>query len=416
MKNLPGFMFVAMFMLMACSPSHTSTENDIPMNQKEDKSALEQAPEDLLTGVHNAICYSGFRSGQHPDRGNGAVNPSEAEILQDLQTLSSLGFRLIRMYDCGENSQDVLRVIKAHDLDFKVLQGVWLKAELSAHETCAWLSEPIPQATLDANKIKNEQELGRGIMLANKYPDIIVAVNVGNEALVEWNDHQVNVDSIISYVQRVQAAIGQPVTVADNYEWWAKSGAALAEVVDFVSLHIYPVWEGKDIDEGMTYSIANVQRVRDSIPDARIVITEAGWASIASEFGERASEEKQLAYYRDLMQWSAAMNITTFFFEAFDEDWKGNPDARMVITEAGWASIASEFGERASEEKQLAYYRDLMQWSAAMNITTFFFEAFDEDWKGNPDNMMGAEKHWGLFTVDRKPKKVVTDLLMKEGK
>jgi hypothetical protein len=27
-----------------------------------------------------------------------------------------------------------------------------------------------------------------------------------------------------------------------------------------------------------------------------------------------------------------------------------------------------------------------------MNITTFFFEAFDEDGKGDPNNMMGAAK------------------------
>ena len=42
-----------------------------------------------------------------------------------------------------------------------------------------------------------------------------------------------------------------------------------------------------------------------------------------------------------------------------------------------------------------------------MNITTFFFEAFDEDWKGETSNPLGAEKHWGLFTVDRKPKQVM---------
>jgi exo-beta-1,3-glucanase (GH17 family) len=48
-----------------------------------------------------------------------------------------------------------------------------------------------------------------------------------------------------------------------------------------------------------------------------------------------------------------------------------------------------------------------MEWTDKMNITTFFFEAFDEDWKGDPNNSLGAEKHWGLYTVDRKPKKVM---------
>ena len=89
---------------------------------------------------------------------------------------------------------------------------------------------------------------------------------------------------------------------------------------------------------------------------------------------------------------------------------KALPDARIVITEAGWPSIASEFGDRASEEKQQQYYSELMSWTKERNITTFWFEAFDEDWKGNPNDMLGAEKHWGLFTVDRKPKKVVSIL------
>ena len=40
-----------------------------------------QSPDDLLLGEVMAIAYSGFREGQHPDRGDGAVNPSDEEIL-----------------------------------------------------------------------------------------------------------------------------------------------------------------------------------------------------------------------------------------------------------------------------------------------------------------------------------------------
>ena len=56
------------------------------------------------------------------------------------------------------------------------------------------------------------------------------------------------------------------------------------------------------------------------------------------------------------------------------------------------------------EEKQKRYYHELYEWAGRMNITTFFFEAFDENWKGDPNNPLGAEKHWGLFYADRKPK------------
>jgi exo-beta-1,3-glucanase (GH17 family) len=49
----------------------------------------------------------------------------------------------------------------------------------------------------------------------------------------------------------------------------------------------------------------------------------------------------------------------------------------------------------------------VLDWATKSNVTVFFFEAFDEPWKGNPDNPLGAEKHWGLFNVDRTPKEVM---------
>ncbi len=317
--------------------------------EESNQTALKQSKNDLLNKQSKAICYSGYRSGQHPDRGDGAINPGYDEVLEDLNILAhNSNFNLIRVYDSGKNSEMVLQVIEDNGLNIKVMLGIWLRAELSTHKTCEWLTEPIPDEILQKNKELNSKEINKGIELANNYKDIIIAVNVGNEALVDWNDHKVPPNTMISYVEKVKESIEQPVTVAENYKWWADHGSDLAEVVDFISIHTYPLWEGKDIDEGMAYTIENVLEVRNALPDAQ-----------------------------------------------------------LVISEAGWATTASEFGNRASEEKQKQYYEELMDWASEMNITTFFFEAFDEDWKGDPNNMMGAEKHWGLFTVDRKPKKVM---------
>ena len=316
--------------------------------------SLKQDKRHLLAGEVRAVAYSGFRHGQHPDRGDGAVNPSREEILEDLQILTKDGnFQLIRLYDSNENSEMVLKVIREEHIPVKVLLGAWLDAEYSNHEGCAWLNEPIPAEKLEENRRKNEQQIEKAVRLANTYDDIVVAVNVGNEALVGWTDHMVPLESVIGYVEKVQAAIGQPVTVADNYAWWRDHGAPLAEVVDFIMIHTYPLWEGKDIDEGLSFTIQNIKEVRETLPDSPMIIGEAGWATIANEFGERASEEKQARYFRELFDWAEKMNITTFFFEAFDEDWK--PD-------------------------------------------------------GNPHiNPLGAEKHWGLFTVYRKAHKVMYD-------
>jgi len=176
----------------------------------------------------------------------------------------------------------------------------------------------------------------------------VVAVNVGNEALVDWNDHMVPLEKVIEYVRFVKSSIDQPVTVADNYEWWIRDGAPLAAEVDFIGVHTYPVWEDKSIGEALAYTVENIDGVREALP--------------------------------------------------------GKP---IAILEAGWATAATEFGERANEADQLRYFNELGDWAAANNMTVFFFEAFDEPWKGDENDPLGAEKNWGLFNVDRSPKEVM---------
>jgi len=313
-----------------------------------EETGFKQAEGDLLEGQVMAIAYSGFREGQHPDRGDGAINPSEEETLEDLEILVKEGFGLIRLYDSGENSEMVLEVIRQNALPIKVLLGIWLDAEISNHEGCSWLTEPIAPEELEENRLKNVAEVKHGIELSNTYSDIIVAVNVGNEALVDWNDHMVTLDSIIAYVREVKAGIEQPVTVADNYVWWIREGAPLAAELDFIGVHTYPAWENKTIDEALAFTIQNIEDVHAALPDSKI-----------------------------------------------------------AILEAGWATTAVEFREQASEENQLRYYNEILAWATSVNTTVFFFEAFDEPWKGHLENADGAEKHWGIYFVDRTPKKVM---------
>ena len=54
----------------------------------------------------------------------------------------------------------------------------------------------------------------------------------------------------------------------------------------------------------MAFGIANLEAVRKTLPDSRLVITEAGWATVASEFGPRADEARQERYYQDLFAWT----------------------------------------------------------------------------------------------------------------
>ncbi|EDY82621.1 Glycosyl hydrolases family 17 [Verrucomicrobiia bacterium DG1235] len=328
----------AALILICATMSHASSPTSA-------SPSLAQSEASLLAGLQKGIAYSGFRHGQHPDRGDGAVLPTDAQILEDLHILQNAGFEFIRLYDSQENSSDVLRLIRANDIPLKVMLGIWLKGEISNHEGCAWITEPTPEAELAQNAAKNRLEVEAGIRLANKYPDIIAAVNVGNEALVTWNDHLVSLESMISYVKTIRSRIQQPITTADNYKVFAQYGHELADHLDFLAVHTYPAWEGKTIDQALPFSIENLLEIRAVLPDKP-----------------------------------------------------------MVIAEAGWASTASEFGPRATEANQTRHYRELMEFGKENNIAVFWFEAFDEDWKGNPDNPAGAEKHWGLYNIDRTPK------------
>ena len=63
----------------------------------------------------------------------------------------------------------------------------------------------------------------------------------------------------------------------------------------------------------------------------------------------------------------------------------------------------------ASEQSQSAYLRAALRWLKDEGIPFFIFEAFDEPWKGGTSEHE-PEKHWGVFSEDRTPKKVIGEL------
>jgi exo-beta-1,3-glucanase (GH17 family) len=292
----------------------------------------------------NAICYSGYREGQSPVNG---VFPSEAEIKQDLEILSK-HWRYIRLYDSGPHAELALSVIRKENIPLTVMLGVDMAAEMS-NPNCPWGAD-FDQKTIIENKSKNERQVDKLIALCGIYPEIIFSVSVGNEATVEWNDHMVSVESLIEYVRKIKRAIPHPVTFCENYVPWTNKLHQLGDVLDFISVHTYPVWEYQNIDQALEYTKNNYYSVTAHYPEKPVVITEAGWATASNGRGI--------------------------------EPWNANQDL------------------------QQAYYQQLLEWTNQEKILTFVFEAFDEPWKGS-DDPLEPEKHWGLFYLDRTPKLVM---------
>ncbi len=295
----------------------------------------------------NAICYSGYRHGQSPiDR----VYPTYDQVREDLLILGS-NWQYLRLYDSSPHAETVLDVITREGLDFKVMLGIDMAAEMS-NPHCPWGAD-FSDETLAANRRRNGVEVDKAIALAKRYAEIVFSVSVGNEASVEWTDHMVPVNRLIAHTLKLKNAISQPVTFCENYVPWTYKLEPLAEELDFISIHTYPAWEYRSVHDALEYTKQNYHSVVDHYPGKPVVITEAGWTTASNGRGIEP--------------------------------------------------------ENASEELQRQYYEELLEWTNDEEILTFVFEAFDEPWKGSPDPLE-PEKHWGLFDVERRPKLAMREL------
>ena len=272
-----------------------------------------------------AICYSGYRAGQSPASGR---YPSLEQIGEDLLLLRNQGWRMLRLYDCGPHAWRTLECIRRLRLDLRVLLGAYLEAELD-NPACPWGGRHDPRS-LAANRDANNAEVQRLTDLIERFPDIVVAAAVGNEACVEWTDHLVAPARVRDLLRQVRARVDLPLTVCDNYvPWLGELGDVVGPEVDFVSIHSYPVWEHKPLGEAMDCTRANLDAVARRFAHAQVVITEAGWPTRANGRGfdaQRAGEDAQLHYVRALLEWSHGAGVPCFVFEAFDEAWKGSDD------------------------------------------------------------------------------------------
>src|SRR5262249_23076409 len=120
-------------------------------------------------------------------------------------------------------------------------------------------------------------QLTTGIELANRFPDTVRAVIVGNEALLRG---EVSAEKLREYIDNVKAKVKAPVTYADVWEFWIRH-RELASAVDFVTVHILPYWEDDPIAGDK--AAGHVAKIRNEVaqvfPGKEIVIGEFGWPS-----------------------------------------------------------------------------------------------------------------------------------------
>ena len=112
------------------------------------------------------------------------LRPRPAEIREDL-LLMLPHWNLLRIYGSSGFAETLLAVIRDDGLDMKVMLG---RVDRPGRPAAA-----------------NRREIEAAIRLAAAYPDIVLAVSVGNETQVSWSAHRCPLDVLIAQSARVRA-------------------------------------------------------------------------------------------------------------------------------------------------------------------------------------------------------------------
>ncbi|BBK35562.1 beta-1,6-glucan synthase [Allostella sp. ATCC 35155] len=258
--------------------------------------SLPNRPYDLEArplGIIRSVSFAPFRDGQSPLT---KQYPSAAEIEEDL-TLLKGRVAGVRTYTSREGLEVVPEI--ARRLGIEVTMSAWIGGEADV----------------------NDREVEALIRLANAYPDVIRRVIVGNEVLLRKEQKP---EALAGYIRRVRAAVQQPVSYADVWEFW-KRNPKLAEEVDFITIHILPYWENHPsaVEDLEPHVMAAYDEIAEAFPGKPLLIGEAGWPSAGRQRGPAVpSLVNKARFINGFRALAAERGVDYNLIEAFDQGWK----------------------------------------------------------------------------------------------
>jgi exo-beta-1,3-glucanase (GH17 family) len=318
-------------------------------------------PLPAIYSTGKAVNYSPYRTAGGP---RDFEVPSDIDVLQDLTLLNLAGYDLLRLFGAEAPATDVvaekiLRVAAQNFPDMKFQLGLAIGGVTSCSDT------------------KNDYNISYLITNLSKYPNV-VSISVGNET--SFFSKFSPLPCLESYIRTIRSQVTQPVTADDDWTFYAgksSGGGDRVEVkpdtilplIDFASIHMYPIsypvwdWRQTGVPEGparaqammetslvalkewygevVAYRYVDRDGITMSIGDTMpIVVGETGWkarqTNPASEIETYAAREVNAKWYFDLLYgnpgtyeaWQGSVNgpPMIFYFEAFDEQWKGIDD------------------------------------------------------------------------------------------
>ena len=369
--------FISLLLFFSCQ------ENQVEINEVTASTILGNP--DYL-----AFSYGGYRENTRD------LAPTIDELKDDMKILAAMQIKLLRTYNTkfkqASNLLEAISQLKKEDPNFEmyIMLGTWIECE------AAWTSE----ANHKAGSVEaNTAEIQRAVELANKYPDIVKIIAVGNEAMVQWAVNYFVYPEVIlkwvDYLQDLKTSGGIPsniwITSSDNFASWGGGDknyqteelASLTKAVDFVSLHTYPFH-----DSHYNPEFWSIPKNEEDLSDLEKI-----------EAAMLRAKNYAISQYQSSKNYISSLGI----------------DKPIHIGETGWASIAAESygasGSHAADEyKEKLYYEHMRNWTKETGMSCFYFEAFDEKWKdsGNPS---GSENHFGLIKLNAQAKYTLWDIV-----
>lgn len=388
--GIKSMLLLIAFAVLAGCDNRSKKEAD-KVAEEEQKPVVKEmtAAEILGNPEYLAMSYGGYRYVDHD------IEPTLEELKEDMRLMSAMGVRIVRTYKVhlpqAANLLQAISELKKEDESFEmyVMLGAWIDCKN------AWTDqEPDHDLESEANKPQIEE----AVRLANRYPDIVKILAVGNEAMVKWAASYYVQPSVIlkwvNYLQDLKKSGKLPkdlwITSSDDFSSWGGGGAEyhtedlekLYHAVDYVSMHTYP-YHNTHYNPDF-WIIANEEKLTD--------IEKVDEAMLRARAFAKSQYDSVSGYMRSI-----------------------GVDKPIHIGETGWATVSDGFygptGSRATDEyKQGLYYRLMREWTNEAGISCFYFEAFNEPWKDS-SNENGSENHFGLFTVDGKAKYPIWELV-----
>ncbi len=240
-----------------------------------------------------SVSFAPFRRGQGPLV---KIFPTKEQVEEDLASLQGIA-KGVRTYTSLEGVGVVPELAGKYGLE--VTHSAWLGQELDV----------------------NEKEIAALIEQANRYPDTIKRVIVGNEVLLRKD---LTADQLIGYIRRVKAAVKQPVSYADVWEFWLQNPRLLQEV-DFITVHFLPYWEDMPVgvDHAMEHILWVYDEVRRQLPGKPVLIGEVGWPSEGRSRRDAVPSRIEAAtFIANFKHLAAEKGLNYNLVEAFDQPWK----------------------------------------------------------------------------------------------